>query len=400
MTRRARIVALVAASALLAPAACSDDGPDAGEARLEVDGEAIVERADGSRDIVTRRTDVGRRDRVELVEGTATMALRGGTRFELRSGDGADADASIVRMGEVPELEAGDLLVTTPDRADLVAAGTEVTIAEGAAKVSRALGMRVVVYDATVAVDSAGQERDVPALRGLLVPALGRPQPLRPVDYDATDAWDRRFLGAAIELGERLEAIAASYTSSLRAGEGRTPGFFRLVLPGLDDEEEFGAELIDPTRPPGETLVGAAITELGRRGGFVERWASVFSFRDDGAAWGLVALDQAVSRTPLLGSITEAVGASPLSFAAAGTSSPPGQAPTGPSPSSTVPSGPGSTTTSPPPTTTTTQPGPPTTPPTTVPEPLAPTIDPIVEPVTDLAGGLIDGLVGLLAPPP
>jgi hypothetical protein len=333
------------------------------------------------------------------------MALRGGTRFELRAADDGDDAASVVRMARVPELEGGDLLVATPGRTSVSAAGTSVEVSRGAAKLTRALGMGVEVYDAAVAIDSAGQEREVPALRSLLVPALGRPQPLRPISYDAADAWDRRYLGDAIELGQRLEDIAASYTSTLRAGEGRTPGFFRLVLPGLHEEPSFTAELLDTTRPPGETLIGAAIADLGRRGDFTTRWRSVFSFRDDGAEWGIVALDQAVSRTPLLGSVTEAINASPLAFAPV-VATPVGSAgsgveePPGPTTSITVPGG--SPTTSPPQTTL----PPPTVPPTTAPpppppppdSPLTPVLDPVVEPVIDLVGGLIDGLVGTLVP--
>ena len=79
------------------------------------------------------------------------------------------------------------------------------------------------------------------------------------------------------------------------------------MLPGLVDDVGFTAEVLDAKRPVGDTLMGAAIVDLGRRGAFVERWASVFEFRDAGAAWGLVALDQGVDRSPLLGAVTRAV---------------------------------------------------------------------------------------------
>lgn len=417
MGDRRRAGALLAAVVVagLGLAACSDDGPDPGEARLEVDGEAVVTRADGERDTVTGGTDVGPGDRVEVVEGTASMALAGGHRLELRAGHD-DAAATVVRMDEVPELEAGDLLVASPDTTRVQAAGTDVEVRSGTAKVSRSLGMSVASYDAEVLVDSAGQERSVPALRALLVPALGSPQPLRPAvcqdaaatvtacpAYDPTDAWDRRYLGDAMDLGQRLESIADAYTSTLQPGEGRTPGFFRLILPGLDDEDDFTADLLDTARAPGDTLVGAAITDLGDRGDFTARWRSVFGFRDEGAEWGLVALDQAVARTPLLGAVTEAVGASPLAFAPTSTStispsSPPGGGPTtDPTTSPTAPPPTGPTTSAPPPTT-----APPTTtapPPTTVPEnPLTPVLEPVVEPVTDLTEDLLDGLGDLLLP--
>jgi len=417
--RRRWAVPAALAVALLAPAACSDDGDGPGEARLEVDGEAVVERAAGDTDVVTGRTAVGPGDRIEVVEGRAVLAMSAGTRLELRAGHDEAADTVVV-VDEVPRLEAGDLLVASPERIEVTAAGTSVEVAGGAAKVSRSLGMGVVAYDGEVVVDSAGQTREVPALRALLVPALGNPQPLRPAAcrapavtasacpaYDPTDAWDRRYLGDAIDLGQRLQSIADAYTSSLAPGEGRTPGFFRLILPGLEDENDFGPELLDRERPPGETLVGAAITDLGERGSFRERWRAVFGFRDEGAEWGLVALDQAVSRTPLLGAVTEAVSASPLAFGPTTTSTsvpaPPAPPPgggDGPTTTAAPPSTPAPTsppaTTGPPPPTTAPPPTSPLTPPTLPPDPISPVLSPIVEPVTDLVGGLLDGLTSLL----
>jgi len=384
--------ALVAAVALvaLAPVGCSDDGPGKGEAHLEVDGQALVERRDGDQEMIDGDTDVGPGDRVEVTDGVAVMTLQRGSRLELRAGLG-DASDSMLLMGEIPVLEAGDLLVSSPASTTVEAAGTEVVVEGGAAQVSRSLGMGVAAYDTTVLLDSAGQERTVPALREMRVPALGRPpQAPRPLDYDELDQWDRRFLGSAIELGDRLEALAEGYTQNLREGEGRTPGFFRLVLPGLDDEPEFGAHLIKPDRAPGQTLIGAAITDLGRRGPFTERWNSVFAFKDAGARWGLVALDQDVSGAPLLGVIEQAVSSSPLAFVEA---APPASGP--PPPTTTTTS---TTTTSSPASTT-----PPTSPPPTAPppnEPLTPALEPVADPVEEAVTGIVNGLLGLLNPPP
>lgn len=394
MTSRRLLAALLAVAALGATG-CSDGGPKRGEARLELDGTAIVERRDGDQETVDDDTDLRAGDRVELTGGTGRLVLRDGVRMELREGIG-DAANSMVLMGTLPVLEAGDLLVSAPEESAVSAGGSTVVVDRGAARLSRALGVGVASYDGEVRLDSAGLERVVPALREMQVPALGRPpRAPRPLDYQPSDPWDRRFLGAAIDLGRTLEALASGYTQNLRQGEGRTPGFFRLVLPGLDDEPEFGAQLLDLDRAPGETLVGAAITDLGRRGSFAERWTSVFEFRDAGAEWGLVALDQDVSGTPLLGVVEEAVGSSPLAFAPAtpsggsgggGAPAPGGQAPGTPPPTSPPP-------TTPPPTT-----PPPTTPPPTTPPPpetpLSPVLDPVIEPVTDVVSGLVGGLLG------
>jgi hypothetical protein len=381
-------VLLVVAGIAVAPmAACSDDSPKAGEARLEVDGTALVVRQDGTREKFTEPTSLHAGDQVTLTDGTGALHLKGGALLELRAGTGGDEDSSVV-VGPVPVLHAGDVLVTSEGHQRLSADETVLDVSLGAARVSRTVGVVVAAYDAAVHVDSAGEERDVKALRQLTVPALGHPRDQAvPLDYDARDAWDRRFLGEAIELGQRLESIALGYTQNLTDGQGRTVAFYRTVLPGLGDEAEFTPDLLTGSRPAGETLVGAAIADLGRRGTFTERWKSVFAFRDEGAAWGLVALDQGVDRSPLLGAVTNAVDESPLAIGPT-----PPRRPGSPSSTSTTP------TTAPPTSGTTPTTRPPSSPTTTLPPPGDPggdgLLSPILDPITDLLSGLIGGLLG------
>ena len=88
-------------------------------------------------------------------------------------------------------------------------------------------------------------------------------------------------------LGKTLEGWPTQLTGLLPDGEGRTVGFLRLVLPGLGDEAALSQDDIDLDRDrAGDTLIGAAITDLGERGSFDERWDDVFGFRDEGAEWG------------------------------------------------------------------------------------------------------------------
>ena len=398
------LVALVAASA----AACSDDGPGEGEARLEVDGKATVERADGGSETIDDSTDLGRGDRVTLRDGVGVMRLAGGTTFELREGVKSAADTTVV-MGSPPVLEAGDLLVATPESTQVEADGTDVMIHEGAARLTRAFGMSASAYDADLELDSAGVEREVPALRQVAVPDLGRPRPPRPVQYVEEDPWDRRYLGAAMSFGDELEDLADSFTERLPQNEGRTPGFFKLLLPGLEEEAAFTQDLLDGVDPQrerdqGDTLVGAAITDLGERGSFVDRWGAVFTFRDEGAAWGIVALDQAVRGDPLFGSVEQAFNASADEVAQAPVDDgpPAGDAPSNPTDAGGTDSGGGTdggsggtggTDGGSEPTSPTT--------PSTVPPPITPPpseppaqLDPIVEPVDDLVEDLLGGLLG------
>ena len=390
MTRRAGLALAVAALVAVGPiAACTDDDPDEGEAVLEVDGTATIARQDGGEDTVTDdEAGVATGDTVTLDEGTGRLDLAGDTVLELRAGDDEGQDTVVV-MGPVPVLEAGDLLVTAPDGLEVSAAETRLAIEGGSARLRHTADVEAAAYDTSVQLDSAGQERTVPALREIQIPALGLPpEAPRPLRYDPSDAWDRRFLAEAIDLGERLEALAAGYTQNVDDDEARTPTFYKEVLPGLTDEVEFTIDLLDRDRPPGETLVGAAITDLGKRGTFAQRWASVFTFRDEGAAWGLVALDQGVDRGPLLGAVTDAVDSSPLALGPTNPSRRPGRGST--TATSSVP--PTSA-----PSTPTTRPSSPTT---TVPpddeeeDGLLTPLRPLLDPVGDLLAGLLDGLLG------
>jgi hypothetical protein len=397
--RRAGALAL-AALVLVAPAAsCSDDGPDEGEGRLELDedGAAVIVRQDGDREEVDDDTDLATGDEVTLRDGAGRLELPGDTTLELRSGDADDADTVLV-MGPRPELEEGDVLVESEGGFALTAGETTIEVTGGAARVSRAIVLEVASYSAAVHLDSAGEERDVAGLREMQLPAAGLPpERARPFEYDEDDGWDRRFLGEAYDLGQRLETLANGYAANLGDDDGRTVAFFRGVLPGLVDEGDLSAELLALGEDAGERLVGAAITDLGRRGTFAERWRAVFGFRAEGASWGFVALDQGVDRGSLLDAVTQAVESTELAIA------PPTTTGGGPGGSDGGGTGPGGSTTLPPSTTPTTRPTRPSSPTTTTPPPpveetsdglLPPLLGPIVDPVTDLLSGLVDGLLG------
>ncbi len=408
-----RGVLLVVLAMVAASPACSRDRLDPGEARLSVSrgAEVVVEAPGGAaaKRIVGNGTFPAGTT-VTVVSGTAGLELASGPRLEMRRG-------SEVRLGRQPSLLRGDLLVssTGDERLTVRAAGSEVSI-RGAARLSRDLAVSAASYRGQLRLSSAGRNLDVRALRQGDIPSLGvvpsRPVPL---DYDPDDQWDRRFLGEAIELGEELEAKSEGFTSSLRANEGTTPGYFRLLVPALEAEPAFGPPLLTAGRPPGETLVGATIAVSASEGSFVGRWRNVFAFRDEGAPWGLVALDQKVDDSDaLVQSLDAAIGRANLAFAPAapaggpsGGSGAPSGAPGsgGGSPSGTGAIGGGTPATAPPPSTPSTPtPGaprvPPTTvPPVTVPPPLAPPPPPDdpqpvspLQPVVDSITGLLNGL--------
>ena len=395
--------------------------PTAG-GRVHLDGTASVVRSDGSAGALRDGDIVHPGDEIEVTDGTMVLELAAGGAVEGRAGhDGADD--SLLEVGAPVRLLAGDLLATGPSGVAVDAAGTIVTLDDGddgdgaegesAARVSRDLAVTTSTYLGAVAVDSAGEHRVVDALRELSVSSVGRlPADVEPVRTDATDPWDLRYLGEAIDLTRRLDTLSRSFTV---LGTDLDVDDLGRLLPAVGDagDDDVDPSMLAPDRRAGETIVGAAIaTRTGGPGSLAERWHSVFSFRDDGATWGLVALDHGVDGVELLADVEAALGrtlgttsgevanGSPGGGSVAGTptGAGAGAGAGGAAPGPTTGPGGGTSVTVPPgapvpPTLPTT---PPTLPPTTLPPPpegLPPPVDDVLDglldPVEDLLGGLL-----------
>jgi hypothetical protein len=340
-----RAAAGAVAIVVLAGAACTDRGLSRTDARLSVNGDTEVAGPGRSFKAVhgSRRLHSG--DRVRVHAGSADIALASGGRLELRAllGDPRGAQDTIVRMGSEPFLQAGEL-ITEPDTHPLVVGTDEgrITVADGITRLSRTLALTVTAYRGSSSIDSpGGSPLTVRAPRQATIPARGVvPDRAVAASYNPADAWDRRFLGAAIELGYQLQRDSVGFAAQLPPGEGRTPGFFRLIYPGLERESSLDT-LLRPDLGPGENLVGAAIALAAKGGSFPERWVEVFGFRnpDQGNVdctspasacvnWGLVAMDQGVTDQDGLGStIDVAIGRAPKRFTATAESPQPAAAP-------------------------------------------------------------------------
>lgn len=394
-----RVLALGVVCAVVAfGAGCSRDRLQPGEARLTFSGEVLLGEGGQALQRVTEDRKIHFGDRVKVVTGAAQIATAGGPVYELRGAD--------FRLASSPTLESGEVLVRSgTGRVAVGAAGSQVLV-RGVTRVERSLAVSAGVYQGGAVLESGGREFTLAALRQAAVPAIGVvPTSATPIVYDDGDEWDRRFLGAAMDFGRELEARSRAFGPNVAAGEGRTPGFYRVLLPELEQERAFDGSLLTADRPAGETLVGATLALSGRKASFAERWRSVFGFRDEGAAWGLVALDQGVADAsePVLGRLDAAIGRAPLRFASTGAVA------VGPPAPTTGPTGGGSgsgsggggsggggspstpttttSTTQPPPTTSTTQP-PLVRPPDTGPgEPVtAPILDPVIDTINGLLG--------------
>jgi hypothetical protein len=389
MKRAAAVLVLFALG--VAPG-CNRRALGKGEARLSGSGQVEVAAPNEGWHDVGDGATIHRGDRVRVRQGSVRLQLSEDRSIELRRG-------SFVEFGAVPKLLAGDALASTSGAPLHVSvAGTEARIDDGAARIQRGLAVVVASYAGDASVDSAGRTLRVPALRQAVVTAAGLiPDRALPLSYDALDSWDRRYLGDAIDLGAELVTRSRGFTAQLAPGEGRSAGFYRQLLPALEREADFGPAMLDQAHSPGEVLVGAAIATEGRRGRFVERWAQVFQFRDEGAAWGLVALDQQVNRSPLLTGVDSAIGRARTPFEAAPAAPPAPPSPAAPEPaaaaagSATQPTRPSTPATTP----TTAPPSDPATPPGTAVTPLP---DAPVEPgvLDNTLSGLLDAVNGVL----
>ncbi len=296
-------------------AGCSRSStPTAG--RLTVDGQAEVTRPGEGRLEVTGSRDLEAGDRVRVRQGTAVIRLPDDRRLELRQGSDLELRKDEGDDTVRPAVMAGDVLVVT-DRGPITAVvtGAEVAV-HGDARISRGPALLVATYEGRAELTAGGSTVVVPALRQAALPPTGPvPSKVSPLELSAEDGWDQRYLSGAIDLTAQLDARSQGFTAQLGPTEGRSFAYFRDLYPRLATEPAFTPSLVNPARPPGETLVGAAIVLEATRGTFAERWAQVFGFRDEGAAWGLVAVDQGVSRVPLLEAIEAAIGRGPTLFA-------------------------------------------------------------------------------------
>lgn len=383
--RRARSQVLVLAVLVGLPllGACNRDAVHVGEARLEPHGAVQVAKPGQAFKTVKHALTVKTNDRVRVRSGTAIVRLTTG-EVELRAG-------SSMRVATSPELLSGDLLAV-PKKPFAVQSAGSVARIRGAARFQYTSTLTVASYAGGADMTSAGSRLLVPALRQAAIPALGQlPQTPSPLQYKADDPWDRRFLADAIDLGVELQARSDGASNQFR-GQGLTAGFYRTLFPDLEHQDQFTQSLLSADRPPGEHIVGVGIALAGDNGDFASRWNSVFAFRGQGAAWGLVAMDQGVTKVSgLLKSIDEALGRAPVN----GQGGTLALAVSGPAP------GPSTTTTArkPKPTSSTTSP--PTPPPTTqttttlIPPP---TIPPGLLPgsASDQANQVVTGLFGLL----
>ena len=302
-------VALLGAAALVP--SVGGNGPGAGEARVLVDGLAVVTEADGStRTVRDDRVDVGPGDQVAVREGRATFEMAGDVRLEGR-GRHDGRDGTTVEMAIAPRLVTGALLAVAPSPLEIEAGGATVGIdpsgaTEGAVRLDRRLGLGVGTYRGRVVVETAGRRAEVPRNRRIEVAAPGAlgPEGL-PLRYEADDSWDRRFLGDALVIDAQIAPLLASLGPAER-DSFLDPATLRQAMPGLPSGGGLADRLAD-LDDGGEALVLAAIAGTVEERSFTTAWDETAAFQADGAPWGLAAVDQGVRSSDVLPRIRAAL---------------------------------------------------------------------------------------------
>lgn len=296
-------------------------GAESPMAVLVLDGTARIEGPQAAGPVGAGRHDLAAGQTAEILSGDGVLTTGSGSSVELRSGNGMAADSRL-RVQDVPTLVAGDaLLIAAAGGQSLEAGGARLSLVEGAARISRSTSAVFAVYEGTATLSSGGRslEGGLPALRQVVVAEAGSlPLSPSPISFGAApDPWDRRFLGDAIDLGAALDQRATGITTLLRADFVPDIFFYQAVLPGLLHEPAFDQALLDESpRPPGQTLVAAAVVLAGDVGDFESRWYEILRLREAGAGWGVVALELGADRGPILAALDGAVERSPLLFGA------------------------------------------------------------------------------------
>ncbi len=302
-------VVVVLLAAVLAVVLIDRDpgGPGAGEAIVQVNGTARVVRANGVAAAVTGSVRLEPGDRIALRTGTATFELAKGVRYEGRGRAGKAAGTDL-EMGLTPSLDAGSLLVTTGAEATALRSSVaDVRLNPGAAvRLVRSYAVRLSTYRGEAVLDSAGAQRKVPGLRSADAVGDGELTGLEPIRYDAADRWDRRYLANAVYLDGQLGPLrrgieAANVPAAALLDAVRTIVVDRPSTTAVD-------ALVGDRGLDVELAIGVAVAGSSRGGvPLARRLDRAFTFHDDGAPWGLVAMDLGADPTSVLAALRRAL---------------------------------------------------------------------------------------------
>jgi len=254
-----------------------------GTARL-VPGDAAVTVHRGS---PTAAADAPLRpgDALTVDFGVAVVQTSAGT-ISARPGTTIEFD------GTSPRITRGDALVEGQDLS--VGAPAAQIVVDGIARVRQQLSLEVGVYEGEAAVKTQTASHTVPALRRAVIAgtagsALGTTLPL---SLDATDSWDRRLMGDALELDAALTSRSRGLTNQIASA----PAEVREWILATASSKWHEVSPLSDDEPVGELVVAAEIAKAAHLK--VDAVIDQMAQRAEGASWGVIAISHGVRTMP------------------------------------------------------------------------------------------------------
>ncbi|HVM19011.1 MAG TPA: hypothetical protein VM307_03520, partial [Egibacteraceae bacterium] len=274
---------MVVVLVLLAAGCSGGDGLRAGDAATVAEGSAAEVFTADRWEPLDAGASVVDGARVRANQTEAELSLRGGS---VRLAPGA---AAVVRPDRV-ELERGDVL---SDGVDVVVGDTTVS-GDGLFRASTGLASRVAVYTGAARVVRPSQERQVPALRQLDLAAFRLAAVADPLRYREGDPWDLELLAEALAFDAEAARLSRGIELELGSDPLRPRVYRRFAEPTVVSVlASTAAEARGPAfGPPSDVLLTMFVAQAAAGDTPVHNVVRrVADLRDDGARWGLIAVE-------------------------------------------------------------------------------------------------------------
>jgi hypothetical protein len=214
-------------------------------------------------------------------DGRALVQLPEGQGIEL-------APSSRIRLADEAQAELldGRALLHAPTGVAVSSGPAQIYGSGGDFRVDRYVGvLRLGVYTGSATVE--GWDGEVRGLQEAGVSAGIVPEAPHPMQVDVNDRWDARFLGEAIDIGQRLAEIVGALASQLPPGTD--PESVMGALPEAFPAQGASRELIGVS--PSEGLVSAILAFQAARsdpGSAIGILRDIIDLRELGASWVIV----------------------------------------------------------------------------------------------------------------
>ena len=292
------LLVTVATVGLLA-SACARSAPSGLPGRVvPLDGK-IQMLEEGKWEPVSETLDLERGARIRAGQGgRARIDLPGQRSLEL-------APQTEVRLprADAPELLAGSVLAQAGSPMDISVNRTTVVAQDGMIRIDSAFSVRVAVYRGSATLPGTGWSTPLTSLQQIGVTAGVVTRAPRPIEVDATNIWDLRLMGQAIDIGSGLFRQETGLTAQLTG-----PDVSAAILDVLADSLP-AAELTSLLEvfAPAEVVIAALIATTSERADPSTTLQEILALRTAGAAWIVIAEAFGLDRG-VLGSITQFAG--------------------------------------------------------------------------------------------